>query len=126
MSSHEALVEALVDQRVLVSQEVRRQPQNRGTQPQIPQVIDAFSAVDRGDFVPHGHRSRAYANAPLRVGNFHLSAPFIYGVALEALALRRGHRFLHVGSGTGYLSTIAGVGVTSFERFRPGTRRRAS
>ena len=31
MSSHEALVEALVDQRVLVSQEVRRQPQNRGT-----------------------------------------------------------------------------------------------
>ena len=111
MSSHEALVEALVDQRVLVSQEVRRQPQNRGTQPQPPQVIDAFSAVDRGDFVPHGHRSRAYANAPLRVGNFHLSAPFIYGVALEALALRRGHRFLHVGSGTGYLSTIAGVGV---------------
>ncbi|KAK7240915.1 DNA-binding transcription factor [Aureococcus anophagefferens] len=94
-----------------VEAEARQQERVGDVDAEPRPVIDAFSAVDRGDFVPHGHRSRAYANAPLRVGNFHLSAPFIYGVALEALALRRGHRFLHVGSGTGYLSTIAGAGV---------------
>ena len=77
-----------------------------------PEVIEAFRSVDRGDFVPSSGRfgaDRAYANVPVRIGNFHLSAPFIYGVALEALGVRRGVRFINVGSGTGYLSSIVAV-----------------
>lgn len=95
-SSNAAMVKSLCAEGVLTS----------------PEVIEAFRSVDRGDFVPSSGRfgaDRAYANVPVRIGNFHLSAPFIYGVALEALGVRRGVRFINVGSGTGYLSSIVAV-----------------
>jgi len=37
------------------------------------------------------------------------SAPHMYGIVLMALELRAGHKLLNIGSGTGYLSCIAGV-----------------
>ncbi len=39
----------------------------------------------------------------------HLSAPCIYSRAMEALKLENGMSFLNIGSGTGYLSTMAGI-----------------
>lgn len=50
----------------------------------------------------------AYVDQPLREDDIHLSAPHIYGSALEALELRSDTSltFLNVGSGTGYVTAI--------------------
>lgn len=50
----------------------------------------------------------AHADQPLKDGNVHLSAPHIYGSALEALELHENSAlsFLNIGSGTGYMSCI--------------------
>eukprot|EP00930_Biecheleria_cincta_P062478 TRINITY_DN47949_c0_g1_i1.p1 TRINITY_DN47949_c0_g1~~TRINITY_DN47949_c0_g1_i1.p1 ORF type:complete len:576 (-),score=88.45 TRINITY_DN47949_c0_g1_i1:91-1611(-) len=71
------------------------------------EAIAAFKAVDRGHFWPSQGGDLAYADMPLRYGRLHLSAPHIYGKALESLMpLRPGMSFLSVGSGTGYFNCI--------------------
>uniref|UniRef100_A0A7S1Z0L7 Protein-L-isoaspartate(D-aspartate) O-methyltransferase n=1 Tax=Trieres chinensis TaxID=1514140 RepID=A0A7S1Z0L7_TRICV len=71
-------------------------------------VERGFRSVDRRFFVPKGNEDTAHSDQPLKVGNVHISAPHIYGSALEALELRPNSSlsFLNVGSGTGYLSCI--------------------
>uniref|UniRef100_A0A914BUF6 Protein-L-isoaspartate O-methyltransferase domain-containing protein 1 n=1 Tax=Acrobeloides nanus TaxID=290746 RepID=A0A914BUF6_9BILA len=71
--------------------------------------------VDRGRFFPPTNRSDAYKDSAWKAeqsdslsGPLHLSAPCIYASVLENLDLRPGMSFLNVGSGTGYLSTMAG------------------
>ncbi len=49
----------------------------------------------------------AYLDMPIRQHGVHLSAPSIYGVALEALCLAPGLSFLNIGSGSGYFSALA-------------------
>ena len=74
-------------------------------------VVKAFRAVDRGFFIdpPDDGRNEEvrYINMPFRNGVQHLSAPGIYGTAIEALDLREGLSFLNVCSGTGYFSALA-------------------
>jgi len=71
------------------------------------ECIAAFKAVDRGHFWPRDGGDLAYADMPLRHGKLHLSAPHIYGKALESLMpLQSGMSFLNVGSGTGYFNCI--------------------
>uniref|UniRef100_A0A7S2GH62 Protein-L-isoaspartate O-methyltransferase n=1 Tax=Haptolina brevifila TaxID=156173 RepID=A0A7S2GH62_9EUKA len=79
-----------------------------------PEIINAFSKVDRGFFLEHDdgdpsdlEEGVAYIDMPMRHGLLHLSAPSIYGMALESLDLDEGQSFLNVGSGTGYLSSLA-------------------
>ncbi len=77
-----------------------------------PSVVAAFRATDRGHFLNVGEgggvaEADAYTDMPLRQGVLHLSAPSIYGTALEFLDLQPGHSFLNIGSGTGYLSALA-------------------
>ena len=79
-----------------------------------PSVVNAFKETDRAHFLSHAADTdlelpdgEAYNDLPLRQGVLHLSAPSIYGAALEALELEEGLSFLNVGSGTGYLSSLA-------------------
>ena len=70
-------------------------------------VVDSFYATDRALFVNGDGNHSLFLNVPFRQGPLHLSAPGIYGVALEGLQLEPGDSFLNVGSGTGYLSALA-------------------
>ena len=60
-------------------------------------VINAFREVDRGFFIDapdlRSSEEIRFVNMPFRNGIQHLSAPSIYGTALEALDLQRGQSF---------------------------------
>lgn len=73
-------------------------------------ICEGFRNVDRKFFVPNEQKESAYADQPLKEGHIHISAPHIYGSALEALELQPNSNlsFLNIGSGTGYLSCIVG------------------
>ncbi|EJW86916.1 protein-L-isoaspartate O-methyltransferase, partial [Wuchereria bancrofti] len=73
----------------------------------------ALRLVDRRRFFPVEGRYIAYKDLAWKSdfgspGRIHISAPCIYGNVLECLDLQEGNSFLNVGSGTGYLSTVAG------------------
>lgn len=61
-----------------------------------PAVLEAFRAVDRGDFATPNLRQVAYMNRPVQHGHIHLSAPFIYAEALEELRPKVGMSFLNI------------------------------
>ncbi|KAK4474592.1 hypothetical protein MN116_001731 [Schistosoma mekongi] len=73
-----------------------------------PEVERSLRLVDRGYYVSE-EGPRAYMDMAWRSGSLHLSAPSIYIVALKNLDIQPGNRFLNVGSGTGYLSTVIGL-----------------
>lgn len=72
-------------------------------------VETGFRRVDRKFYVPAGNGSMAHSDQPLKEGNVHISAPHIYGSAIEALDLvpNSSMSFLNIGSGTGYICCIA-------------------
>ncbi|XP_015912421.1 protein-L-isoaspartate O-methyltransferase domain-containing protein 1 [Parasteatoda tepidariorum] len=72
-------------------------------------IEKAFRAVDRGKYFLEECRENAYRDLAWKNGNIHLSAPCIYSEVMESLKLGPGLSFLNLGSGTGYLSTMAGL-----------------
>ncbi|CBN75207.1 conserved unknown protein [Ectocarpus siliculosus] len=74
-----------------------------------PAIIEAFRAVDRGDFATPNLGQLVYFNRPVQDGDVHLSAPFIYADALEELSPKPGMSFLNIGSGTCYLSYLVSM-----------------
>ena len=73
------------------------------------EVEKVFRAVDRGVYYLPEHRDGAYKDRAWKHKNLHMSAPCIYGEVMEALEFKKGLSFLNLGSGTGYLSTMAGL-----------------
>ncbi|VDK70413.1 unnamed protein product [Litomosoides sigmodontis] len=76
-------------------------------------VETALRLVDRRRFFPVEGRNIAYKDLAWKSdsgspGRIHISAPCIYGNVLECLDLQEGNSFLNIGSGTGYLNTVAG------------------
>uniref|UniRef100_A0A6M2DLC7 Protein-l-isoaspartated-aspartate o-methyltransferase n=1 Tax=Xenopsylla cheopis TaxID=163159 RepID=A0A6M2DLC7_XENCH len=78
------------------------------------EIIEGFKIVDRGDYVSPSRRNAAYADCAWKYKDLHLSAPSIYSFVLEHMQIQSGMSFLNVGSGTGYLSTIAGLLVGEY------------
>ena len=74
-----------------------------------PHVERVFRAVDRAHFFIEEKRGSAYKDQAFKEGFVHISAPCIYAEVLEALQLKAGLRFINLGSGSGYLSTMAGL-----------------
>lgn len=72
-------------------------------------VEQAFRDVDRAEYFPEGTKQHAYKDVAWKHKNVHLSAPCIYSEVMESLELESGMSFLNLGSGTGYLSTLAGL-----------------
>jgi protein-L-isoaspartate(D-aspartate) O-methyltransferase len=68
----------------------------------------AMAKVPREDFIPPLYRDYAYQEVPLPLpGEATISCPHSYPLFYEALALDLGHRFLEVGSGSGYGAALA-------------------
>jgi protein-L-isoaspartate(D-aspartate) O-methyltransferase len=70
-------------------------------------VLQAMRRVPRHLFVPQELVEFAYADRPLPIGyDQTISQPYIVGLMTELLALKRGHRVLEVGTGSGYQAAV--------------------
>lgn len=98
---------------------VERQLRRRGIGDE--RVLAAMEAVPREEFVLEGHRSRAYSDSALPIGERQtISQPWIVAAICQALELTGSERVLEVGTGSGYsaavLSRLAAE-VISIERY---------
>ncbi len=70
-------------------------------------VLRAFSAVPREDFVPPRHRGRAYFDGPITIGcRQTISQPYVVALAIQALELTGSEKVLDIGTGSGYQAVL--------------------
>jgi protein-L-isoaspartate(D-aspartate) O-methyltransferase len=70
-------------------------------------VLAAMASVPREAFVPATLRRRAYADAPLPIGNGQtISQPFMVALMTEAMGMTRRSRVLEIGTGSGYQAAV--------------------
>lgn len=99
MGNNKELVEHLIDGKVL----------------KTPAIIDAFYAIDRGDFVPWDLMSEAYIDTALPIGwKQTISQPFTVAFMLELLQPKAGDRILDIGSGSGWQTALLAHIVGSY------------
>ena len=94
-SSYDAAREAMV----------REQIAERGVRD--PRVIEAMRQVPRHLFVPLPDRERAYADAPVPIGEGQtISQPYIVALMTELVRPQPTDRALEVGTGSGYQAAV--------------------
>ncbi len=70
-------------------------------------VLDAMRRVPRHEFVPRRYKSRAYADSPLPIGyDQTISQPYIVGFMTEMLKVKKEHKVLEIGTGSGYQAAV--------------------
>lgn len=70
-------------------------------------VLAALAAVPRHPFVPPSLHDAAHDDAPLPIGQGQtISQPYMVAVMTAAIAPRRHHRVLEIGTGSGYQAAI--------------------
>ncbi len=89
-------------------------------------IIEAFSEINRIEFLPEEFENQAYVDVALPIGYGQtISQPKTVAIMLELLDPKRGHNVLDVGSGSGWTTTLLCyiVGcygkVTALERIEP-------
>jgi protein-L-isoaspartate(D-aspartate) O-methyltransferase len=71
------------------------------------EILDLLFEVRREDFVPAAHRSLAFADLELPLGNGQrMWSPKMEARVLQALKLRPGESVLEVGTGSGYFAAL--------------------
>lgn len=72
-------------------------------------IKQALLKVRREKFIPRNYRDYAYYEVPLPLPGEHatISCPHSYPLFYEPLGLDAGHKFLEVGSGSGYGAAVA-------------------
>ena len=74
-----------------------------------PLIINAFTQIDRSDFVPELLKSKAYNDLELDIGfNEKLSRPTVIAQMIALLQPKLGGKYLDIGSGTGYSAAVLG------------------
>lgn len=72
-----------------------------------PEIIEAFRAIYRGDFVLEECVGEACVNAPLPIGyDQTISQPLVVAFMLELLAPKQGEKILDVGAGSGWTAAL--------------------
>jgi protein-L-isoaspartate(D-aspartate) O-methyltransferase len=97
---------------------VERQLRRRGITE--PEILDAFRAVLREEFISQEYARLAYGDHPLPIeANQTISQPYIVGLMIQAAGIKPGDKVLEIGAGSGYaaavISRIAGK-VIAIER----------
>ena len=70
-------------------------------------IIEAFSEIDRIEFVPRDLESAAGANIALPIGYGQtISQPLTVAIMLELLSPEKGNRILDIGSGSGWTTAL--------------------
>ena len=70
-------------------------------------VISAIEKRPREIFIPNTFRHQAYENIALPIGEEQtISQPYIVALMTQALDLKKNHKVLELGTGTGYQSSI--------------------
>jgi len=84
---------------------VKRQIEARGISD--PNVLDAMRKVPRHQFISEALRDQAYGDFPLPIGEQQtISQPYIVAEMTQALQLKKNHRVLEIGTGSGYQAAI--------------------
>jgi len=84
---------------------VRRQIAARGVRD--VRVLDAMREVPREAFLPENLAEFAYEDSPLPIEEEQtISQPYIVALMTELLALKKNHRVLEVGTGSGYQAAV--------------------
>ena len=72
------------------------------------EVENAFKDVPRENFIPEKLKNSAYVDTPLNIGYRQtISAPHMVAIMIENLDLKKGHKVLEIGAGSGYHAAIA-------------------
>jgi len=72
-----------------------------------PEIIEAFKAIDRIDFVREEDKENAYINAPLPIGfDQTISQPLTVAFMLELLEPKKGEKILDIGAGSGWTTAL--------------------
>jgi len=86
---------------------VERQLRRRGITE--PDILDAFRAVPREEFVSIDQAHLAYGDHPLPIeAGQTISQPYIVALMIQAAAIKPGDRVLEVGAGSGYAAAVIG------------------
>lgn len=84
---------------------VERQLRRRGITE--PDILDAFRAVPRDQFVDRQYAAQAYEDHPLPIeAGQTISQPYIVALMIQAAAIKSGDKVLEVGSGSGYAAAV--------------------